>query len=138
MKIFLTKEEKESLAAKGSEIIERSIRIPVPEGTIIYRTGNSYLWDKIDRVWVYGNTERYIKDKKNVGRRKTDYKNNTQNIWSGGMWWDCYRQIDEWGTIGKMMQSGIKDPLFFQITELNANRIENNQVICKIKIKVRQ
>ena len=82
-KIILTKEERNNLISNNTSWIEREDINNVPMSSIIYGVGINEMFDKIDYRWVYGDTKQYIKDKKNVGRRAVDYKNNGTTITNG-------------------------------------------------------
>lgn len=74
MKIYLSKlERKELLSVKTITVERKPYLSRVNYSSILYGVGTNHLWDKIDRVWVYGNTSSYIKDKCNVDRRKEYY-----------------------------------------------------------------
>jgi hypothetical protein len=83
-KIILSKEEKKQLLSENVITITRPYWVHQPKGTFIHGKGSSKLWDKIDRNWVFGDTNDYIKVMTNVGRRsEPDYKDNNTK------WWEC-------------------------------------------------
>ncbi len=153
MKLNLTKEERKALIAKGTIMIEREQKTGVPTSSIAYGLGNTYLWDKVDRVWVYGDTDSYKADMMNIGRRRTDYPNNGKNINSGNCWWECEKAITDLDNTDKPMTNGIKNPLTFQIRDMlmvgfkdfklkdrkdfdqnNKYNVSGEMVVCKVPI----
>lgn len=143
MKLFLTDLEKKEIQTKGSIVIERTLNNE-PSSSIIYGHGHKHVWDKVDRVWVFGDTEKYIKDKKNVGRRKEDYPNNTRNHWNGAHWWECERTMNPYGELKTPIVSGIKNKFKFQIDTVVVDRFETNtkfkegylNPVLKLKLKL--
>lgn len=121
-KLALTPIEKKNLLQKGKLTIERELR-RMPESSLVYGRGNKTLFDKVDYRWIVGNTDKYIKDKKNVGRRKTDYPNNTPNVWSGSNWWDCERSLNEFKIDG-IIVNGIKHKLNFIVTDHYVSKLK--------------
>lgn len=88
-RIRLSKKNLAELESGGTSVLLKS-SIPVSKDSILFGEGSSYLWDKVDRVWVYGDIKSYISLKMNVGRRSKDYPDNTTNTWSGCHWWEEY------------------------------------------------
>lgn len=142
-KIHLTQHEKDSLYSFNEIDIERQCKIPCPNSSIVYGIGNKYIWDKIERIWVYGDVDKYISDNKNVGRRAIDYKDNTRNMWSGSHWYEFLgRENDDFGNIGKVTKNGIKNIVVFEITNITVSDLplsnpENEKSTRKIKLKIR-
>jgi hypothetical protein len=128
MKLNLLKKERIELETKGTITVERENYMNVPLCSVHYGTGRKQLWDKVDRVWIYGDTDQYIKDYMNVGRRKKDYPDNTKNVWSGGYWWDCHRELSDYDNTDKPMTNGIKNPITFKITNIVLDRLAEVRV----------
>ena len=135
MKLSLTKKEKDILDAKGHLFVERSV-MREPKNSIIYGIGINHVWDKVDQRWVLGDTQKYIHDKKNVGRRKEDYKDNGKNTWSGAFWWDCERSLNPFSEIGETIQSGKIYILRFHIEEVFIDRLEEDEGYLKPILKI--
>lgn len=137
-KLSLTPDEKKNLIAKGKLTIERQLR-RVPPSTIIYGKGTKTIFDKVDYLWIVGDTDKYIKNKKNVGRRKVDYPNNTRNVWSGSNWWDCEKELNIYA-IDKPIVNGTKHKLTFVVVSHVVDRLSNDDVylapVLKYKIKL--
>ncbi len=125
MKIFLTGKEKSQLNNLGRIVVYRE---PFPARTskssIIYGTGCNNLWNKVDRIWVFGDTKGYIDKMQNTGRRSVDYPNNGVNINSGAKWWYFDRNINDYGVIGSTHTNGNIHKTTFQII---------NAFICDLK-----
>lgn len=96
MKIKLTQAENKLLLNNRLLVIEREPKIArTNKSSFVHGIGTNHLWDKVNRVWVYGNTKEYINSKMNVGRRAEDYPDNNRNVWSGSYWWECERDLFE-------------------------------------------
>jgi len=117
MKLALTKVEKKNLILNKSIVIERVLSNE-PTSSIIFGIGTKTVWDKIDRVWVFGDAEGYVESKKNVGRRATDYPDNTTNSWNGSNWWECIRDLNPYSQPNENILSGRKNPLTFKIKKI--------------------
>ncbi len=126
MKLNLTKKERTELEKKGKITVERSFG-HIPLSSVHYGTGKKSIFDKVDYVWIYGDTESYKKDYMNVGRRKTDYPDNNRNVWSGGYFWDCESDINSYN-IDKPVTNGIKNPITFKIVNVVLDRLEGVRV----------
>lgn len=116
-KVRLSKEVMASLNNNGKATFQLTGYIPCPKTSIIYGRGHKHLWDKIDRVWVYGDCDSYIKDKINVGRRAEDYPNNTVNNWSGKPWYDLYESTP------KDIKIGSKINGIYTVTEIKISQL---------------
>jgi len=118
MKLSLTAPEKKKLIEKKSIEIERELSNQ-PNSSIIFGVGTKQVWDKVDRVWAFGDAESYVESMKNVGRRATDYKDNTINNQSGCNWWECIRDLNPYNKPNEPIVSGLKYPIIFQIDTIN-------------------
>lgn len=125
MKLALTKSEKKDLIVNKSIVIERELRNE-PNSSIIFGIGTKHVWDKIDRCWVFGDTEGYVESKKNVGRRAIDYPNNTGNNWNGNNWWECNFEMNPFGAVNESIVSGRKNPILFKIDKIYFDRFVEN------------
>lgn len=143
MKIYLSKSEQKELREKGTLEIEREPELArTHKENFVHGIGTDHLWDKIDRKWVYGNCYSYIQEMMNVGRRETDYKGNTSNIWSSGNWWGCQRDLNEYGKLESVTTNGRKNVIQFRLFDIFIFlkpdiEFENyNRVTFKITIKL--
>lgn len=144
MKIYLTQAEKKQLRSNGRIVINRE---PSPARTskssILNGIGTNEVWDKVDRVWIFGDTNDYITKMKNVGRRAVDYPNNGININSGGKWWELDRNINEFGNVGETQVNGRVSKIKFLIvncfiSELKPDKEDNkyNRVNFKFTLEL--
>lgn len=125
MKLYLTKLEQKDLLANGTITIEREPELArTQKKHFIHGVGTQHIWDKVDRVWVYGDTKDYYKQMENVGRRAIDYPNNSKNVWSGDYWIECERDLNEYGQIGTIFTNGRKNIISFKL---------NNMVISELR-----
>ncbi len=127
MKLALTPIEKKKLISNKIITIERALNNE-PNGSIIFGIGTKHLWDKVDRVWVFGDVESYIESMKNVGRRAWDYPDNTTNDQSGCCWWECVRDINPYSRPNQNIISGRTKPLTFKILTINFDRFINSEI----------
>lgn len=125
MKLYLTKAEQKDLLANGTITIEREpVLTRTHKSSVIHGIGTQQLWNKVDRIWVYGDTKDYYNQMKNVGRRVTDYPDNAKNVWSGDYWIECERDLNEYGQIGTIFTNGRKNIISFKL---------NNMVISELR-----
>jgi len=118
MKLTLTTFEKKKLTSNKSITIERELSNQ-PKCSIIFGVGTKQVWDKVDRVWAFGNAESYVESMVNVGRRATDYPNNTTSSLSGCNWWECIRDLNPYAQPNETIVSGRKNPILFKIDTIN-------------------
>jgi hypothetical protein len=125
MKLYLTKAEQKDLLANGTITIEREpVLARTHKSSILHGIGTKQIWNKVDRIWVYGDTKDYYNQMENVGRRATDYPNNSKNVWSGDYWIECERDLNEYGQIGTEFTNGRKNIIRFKL---------NNMVISELR-----
>ena len=110
MKLTLSAKEKKLLLANYSIEIERIVDVPAPSQSIVHGIGDEHLWDKIDRRWVYGNVQDYIRTMKDIGRRGTEYRNSSE-------WYECQRCLNEFGELNTKIVNGRSNIIEFNIVE---------------------
>jgi hypothetical protein len=65
----------------------------------------------------------------NVGRRATEYKDNTPNIWNGKHWYEFFgKDQNEYGDKGTIHKNGKKDVISFMVNEnfISELRLKNS------------
>lgn len=143
-KIYLTKSEKKELLKSGTIVIERKPCLTnTSKSSIIHGIGIKEFFNKIEYIWVYGDTDDYIEKMKNVGRRKTDYPDNKGNVWNGSKWFEFNRSIDDFGQLNDIQTNGRVHKIQFFIQDMFVKELrqnpkfkEYNQKIIEIKIKL--
>lgn len=143
-KIYLTTSEKKELLKSGNIVIERKPYLTnTSKSSIIHGIGIKEFFNKIEYMWVYGDTDDYIEKMKNVGRRKSDYPDNKGNIWNGAKWFEFNRSIDDFGQINDIQTNGKVHKIQFFIQDMFVKELrqnpkfkEYNQKIIEIKIKL--
>ena len=67
MKLYLTKAEQKYLLANGTITIEREpVLTRTHKSSIIHGVGTKQIWNKVDRIWVYGDIKDYESGKTHV------------------------------------------------------------------------
>lgn len=143
-KIFLTSKERKELLKNDSITIERKPYLTnTSKSSIIHGKGIKEFFNKIEYIWVYGDTDDYIEKMKNVGRRATDYPDNNGNTLNGEKWFEFNRNIDDFGQINIAQTNGRIHKIKFFIEDMfvkelrqNPNLKEYNQKIIEIKIQL--
>lgn len=125
MKIYLNSKEKSQLNKLGRIVVYREpYSARTSKSSILNGIGLNHIWDKIDRVWIFGDTKEYIDRMINVGRRAVDYPDNGRNTCNGAKWWNFDRSINEYGEIGSIYSNGRNHKITFSII---------NAFICELK-----
>jgi len=106
----ITPVEKKVLLSTGNVKVRMKYAMPASKSSIIYGIGYKRLWDRIERIWVYGDTEKYKVDRMNVGRRSTDYPDNKASTLNGIFWWEEFNSTDtpKGLEIGEIVKGGYK------------------------------
>jgi len=136
-KIILTKEDIKNLMLNKTISIEREDVWNVPKSSIVYGVGCNGMFDKVDYRWVYGDTDQYITDKKNVGRRAEDYPNNEISSQSGCLWWDFNKHYSPFNKVGETVINGKKNPIKFKIENIIIDKLTDVECIDSYKQKRR-